>query len=145
MSIMDRCVGPREQVLNIPVACWWYGSSKPSSLPSIDAWLKYTASMAVLGEKFKRVPWATQPSWVVESRALFLISSSICPMLLMTRERLLYTDHVRYVWSMVKHRSSVENVWRIDRVSLAECILIWIVATLRYDNHLSRVSLHVAN
>jgi hypothetical protein len=37
-----------------------YGLSKPSSMPSIDAWLKPTASMAGLGEKLWWVPWTTQ-------------------------------------------------------------------------------------
>jgi hypothetical protein len=39
MSVKDRWVGPREQVLNIPITCWCYGPSKPSSLPSIVVWL----------------------------------------------------------------------------------------------------------
>jgi hypothetical protein len=28
VSVKNQCVGPYEQVLNIPIACWWYGSSK---------------------------------------------------------------------------------------------------------------------
>jgi hypothetical protein len=46
----------------------------------------------------------------------FLGSSSIRPALLMTRERLLYADHVRYVWSRVIHGPSVESGWRVGRV-----------------------------
>jgi hypothetical protein len=34
----------------------------------------------------------------------------ICPTLLMTHERLLYADHVRYVWLRVIRGSSVECV-----------------------------------
>jgi hypothetical protein len=75
-SIKDRGVGTREQVLNVPIACWWYGSDKPSSLPSTGAWLKHTVSMAVLGEKLRRIPWTTQPGWEVESGALFVRSSA---------------------------------------------------------------------
>jgi hypothetical protein len=37
-----------------------YEPSKPSSLPSIDVWLKPTASLAGLGEKLRRVPRTTQ-------------------------------------------------------------------------------------
>jgi hypothetical protein len=66
-----------------------YGPSKPNSLPSIDAWLKPTASLAGLGEKLRWVPWTTQQDWEVGSGALFLGSSSIHPMLLTTYERLL--------------------------------------------------------
>jgi hypothetical protein len=41
MSVLvkDRWVDPREQVLNVPIACWWYGPSKPSSRPSTEGWL----------------------------------------------------------------------------------------------------------
>jgi hypothetical protein len=49
-------------------------------------------------------------------RSTFFGSSSIRPMLLMTYERLLYVDHVRYVWLMVIHRSSMEYMWRVSRV-----------------------------
>jgi hypothetical protein len=38
-----------------------YGPSKYSSLPSTDAWLKPTASLAGLGEKLRWVSWTTQP------------------------------------------------------------------------------------
>jgi hypothetical protein len=81
-----------------------YRTSKPISLPSIDVWLKPTASLAQLGEKLRWVPRTTQLGWEVESGALFLESSSIRPMLLMTCERLLYVDHVRYVWSRAIRR-----------------------------------------
>jgi hypothetical protein len=38
------------------------------------------------------------------------------PTLLMTQKRLLYADHVRYVWSKAIHGPSVESVWRVGRV-----------------------------
>jgi hypothetical protein len=50
--------------------------SKSGSLPLIGAWLKRTASMAVLREKLRRVPWTTQPGGEVESGALFRGSSA---------------------------------------------------------------------
>jgi hypothetical protein len=75
VSVKDRGVGTHEQVLNVPIACRWYGPSKPSSLLSTDVWLKRTASMAVLGKKMRRVLRTTQPGWEVESGALFLRSS----------------------------------------------------------------------
>jgi hypothetical protein len=80
VSIKDWGVGTLEQVLNIPIACRWYGPSKPGSMPSTSVWLKRTASMTVLGEKLRRVPWTTQPSWEVEPEALFLgTSASVQP------------------------------------------------------------------
>jgi hypothetical protein len=39
VSVKDRSVGPREQVLNVLIAYWCYGPSKPSSRSLIDAWL----------------------------------------------------------------------------------------------------------
>jgi hypothetical protein len=71
VSIKDRGVGTREQVLNVLIACRCYGPGKPSSRSSTDVWLKPTASVAVLGEKARWVPWATQPGLEVESGALF--------------------------------------------------------------------------
>jgi hypothetical protein len=44
-------LAPCEQVLNVPITCWWYGPSKLSSLSSTDAWLKSIASLVGLGEK----------------------------------------------------------------------------------------------
>jgi hypothetical protein len=79
---------PHVQVLNVPIACWWYVSGKPSSLSSTDAWVKSITSMAMLGEKFRWVPRATQLGWEVELVAPFLESSSIHLTLSMTRERL---------------------------------------------------------
>jgi hypothetical protein len=110
----------------VPVSKFWtyrshagvYGPSKPSSLSSTDVWLKPTTSLVGLGEKLRWVPRTTQPSWEVVSGALFLESSSISPTLLMTHKRLLYMDHVRYVWSRAIHGLSVECVWRIGRVFL---------------------------
>jgi hypothetical protein len=37
--VKDRSIGPRDQVLNISIAYWCYGPSKPSIQPLIDAWL----------------------------------------------------------------------------------------------------------
>jgi hypothetical protein len=43
VSVKDRWVGPREQVLNVPIACQCYGPSKPSSLPSKESGFTPTA------------------------------------------------------------------------------------------------------
>jgi hypothetical protein len=51
VSVKDRWVGPREQVLNVPIACRCYEPDKPSSLPSIEGGFTPTALMAGSGEK----------------------------------------------------------------------------------------------
>jgi hypothetical protein len=37
----------------------------------------------------------------------------IHPTLLMTHERLLYADHVRYIWLRVERGPSMESVWHV--------------------------------
>jgi hypothetical protein len=51
VSVKDRWVGPREQVLNVPIACRRYGPDKPSSMSSIEGVFTPTTSIAILGEK----------------------------------------------------------------------------------------------
>jgi hypothetical protein len=51
VSVKDRWVDPREQVLNVPIACLCYGPGKPSSWLSTEAYLFPTTSLAVVGEK----------------------------------------------------------------------------------------------
>jgi hypothetical protein len=53
VSVKDQWVGPREQVLNVPIACGVYGPIKSSSLLSIGAWRKRNALVVVLGEKLR--------------------------------------------------------------------------------------------
>jgi hypothetical protein len=48
----------------------------------------------------------------------------IYPTMLTTSERLLYADHVRYVWSMAIHAPRVKSVWRVDQVSPSGCTSI---------------------
>jgi hypothetical protein len=63
MSVKDQWVGPHKQVLNVPIVCWWYGPSKPSSWPSIDEWFFPTVSMVVLGEKLGTDLRISQSTW----------------------------------------------------------------------------------
>jgi hypothetical protein len=60
----------------------------------------------------------------VIGNSFFSGSSGIRPNLLVTHERLLYVDHVRYVWSETIRRLSVGCVWCIGRVSLVGCTSI---------------------
>jgi hypothetical protein len=39
VSVKDRCVGPREQVLNIHIAYQRYGPGEPSNRPLTEGWL----------------------------------------------------------------------------------------------------------
>jgi hypothetical protein len=51
VSVKDRWVGPREQVLNVSITCRRYGPGMPNSRLSIEACLFPTALLAVMGEK----------------------------------------------------------------------------------------------
>jgi hypothetical protein len=51
MSVNNRWVGPCEQVLNVPIACRWYRTGKPSSLSSTKGGPTPTSSMTALREK----------------------------------------------------------------------------------------------
>jgi hypothetical protein len=51
-----------------------------------------------------------------EGESTFSREQCIRPTLLMTYERLLYVNHVRYVWSRVICGPSMESVCRISRV-----------------------------
>jgi hypothetical protein len=94
-----------------------YGPNKTSSLSSIEAWLKPTASLAVRGEKLGRDPQIGQSAcWRCSREFLFLGSSGIHPNLSLTCERLLYTDYVRYIWPGTIRGPSMENVWCVGRV-----------------------------
>jgi hypothetical protein len=51
VSVKDRWVGLREQVLKVPITCWRYVLGKPSSRLSTETCLFPTTSLAVMGEK----------------------------------------------------------------------------------------------
>jgi hypothetical protein len=117
VSIKDRWVGLCEQVLNILITCWYYEPSKPISMSLINAGLKPTASMTVREEKLGGVLWIGQPvCWRYSQESLFLRSSVICLNLLVTYERLLYANYVRYVWSRTIRGPSMKNMWRVGQV-----------------------------
>jgi hypothetical protein len=90
-----------------------YEPSKPSSLPSTDAWLKPTTSLTGLGEKLRRVLRTTQPGYEVESGALFLRSSSIRPTLLTTYKRLPRME--------TAHRERTSGVHRLEWKAYVSC------------------------
>jgi hypothetical protein len=51
VSVKDHSVGPREQVLNVQIAYWWYEPCKPSTRPLIDAWLYPHSFIGWLGRE----------------------------------------------------------------------------------------------
>jgi hypothetical protein len=72
MSIQGRLVGPREQVLNVPITCWWHGPCKTSSSSSTEAWLKLTALLVGLREKLGTDPQIGRPAcWGLCQEPLF--------------------------------------------------------------------------
>jgi hypothetical protein len=125
VSVKDWWVAPRQQVLNVPIAYRSYGPGKPSSLLLTEAWLKPTTSWLRVGEKLDGVPKIGQPVCRGYSQEfLFLESTGIYPNLLVTRERLLCIDRMRYVWSRTIRGLSVGCVWCVGQVSPTRCTSI---------------------
>jgi hypothetical protein len=58
--IKDRWIGPREQVLNVPIACWYIGSISLVAGRQQKVGFTPTASMVGLGEKLGMDPWIGQ-------------------------------------------------------------------------------------
>jgi hypothetical protein len=136
VSVKNRRVGPREQVLNVLIAYWWYEPSKASSLASTCAWLKRTASMVVLGEKLRHVPWTTQPGWEVESGALFLGSSTfVQPCWWLTKGCYMWTT-----WDTYGRGAYADWAWKACGMLVGffptGCTSIRIVVTLGYEYRL---------
>jgi hypothetical protein len=102
-----------------------YGSSKPNSLPSTDAWLCPHCFNGWLGREtvYRPADRSADVLWIM-SGALFLGSSGPAQLCWWLRKRLLYVDHMRYVWSSV-------TCW-LD-FSTTGCISIRIDANLRYE------------
>jgi hypothetical protein len=117
VSVKNRWVDPREQVLNVPITCWCYGPSKPSSWLSIEASLFPTASLVIVGEKLSTDPQIKQSSSCELCREPFFSGGSesvqICWRL---HEILLCVDRVRYVWSGTIRGLSVGCVWHVGWV-----------------------------
>jgi hypothetical protein len=93
-----------------------YEPSKPSSLPSTDVWLCLHCFIGWLGREIRNghTDRSAGVLWIA-SGALFLGSSGPDQLCWWLRERLLYVDHVRYIWSRVIRGPSMESVWRVGR------------------------------
>jgi hypothetical protein len=137
VSVKNRWIGHREQVLNIPIAYRWYESCKASSWISTEGWLCPHCFMGWLGREtwYGPVDRLAIVIWIV-SRALFLGNIGSAQLCWWLYERLLCNDCVRYVWSRTIRRLSVGCVWCVSRVSPVWCTSIRIVATLGYEYRL---------
>jgi hypothetical protein len=89
--------------------------------------------MVVLEEKLDMDPWISQPVCCVLCQEPFFGSSCSVHRCSRLRERLLYVDRVRYVWSGTIRGLSMGCVWRVGRVFPAGCTSIRIAATVEYE------------
>jgi hypothetical protein len=137
VSIKDRWVGPHEQVLNVSIACWWYGLSKPSYLSLIEAWFKPTASLVGVREKLDTDPWIGQPTcWRLCREPFF--SGAVGSV--QTCWWLAKGCYVLTAWDT--YGMGPYAIWAWDacdalvEFSLAGCTSIWITTTLGYEYRL---------
>jgi hypothetical protein len=141
VSFKDRWVGPREQVLNVSIACRWYGSGKASSLLVIDVYL------------FPLFYWlAREKNWVrtrgsVNRCAVNCVGSPfsweqwLCPTLSMTHERLPRTGTAcrkrmqTYMDWRGKHTCCVDQGFPLQSVHWFKSPWPSNMSTLVYDSH----------
>jgi hypothetical protein len=125
---------PRHQVLNVPIACWWYWLGKLSSwLPT--EWLYPHYFNGCLGRETGYGPIDRPASvlWIV-SGALFSQEQWLCPSLLMTSQKVAtYGEcpqeaYTRHMWIGVRN----VHVMLVG-LSPVGCTSIRITATLGYE------------
>jgi hypothetical protein len=137
VSIKDWWVGPHEQVLNVPIACWWHVPSKPSSSLSTEVWLKITASFVGLWEKLGTDPQIDRPTcWRLCREPFFsgaVGSIQICRQLVKDCYALTTWDiyglgpYTDWAWDACDVLVEFSPTW---------CTSIRIVATLGYEYRL---------
>jgi hypothetical protein len=116
VSIKDLWVDPREQVLNVLIACRWSGSGKPSSLVSTDVWLSLLLHWLARERNWVWTCGSDKRHIVDCVRSSFSREQWLCPTLSMTHKRLLYVDHIRYIWPRAIRGSSVESMCRVGQI-----------------------------
>jgi hypothetical protein len=87
VSVKDRWVGPREQVLNVPIAYQCYGPSKPSSLPSIESGFTPTAQWLAQERNWVRTCGSDGRRAIDCVGSPFSREMWLCSSLLMTAQR----------------------------------------------------------
>jgi hypothetical protein len=134
MSVKDRWVDPHEQVFNIPITCWWYESSKPSNLISIEGGFTPSASMAGSREKLGMDPWIGRPSYCGLYREPFF---SGVVTLYIAFDDFTKGYYALTMWDTYGLRTYANWAWDACGVlvgfSPAGCTSIWITATLGYE------------
>jgi hypothetical protein len=117
VSVKDRWVDAPRASIECTNRMLVYGPNEPSSLLSTGAWLNPIVSLNVRGEKLGGDPQISQSvCWGCNRESLFLRSSVIGPNLSVTHKRLLYMDHVRYIWPRDICRPSIKSGWRVGRI-----------------------------
>jgi hypothetical protein len=137
---------PREQVLNVPIACRWYGPDKPNSLLSTKICLFSTASLAVVGEKLNTDPWIRRPSSCGLCRKPFFLGAVD---LYKSVKDFATGCYVLTAWDTYDLGPYVDWAWDACGVSVGfspvGCTSIRIIATLRYEKPLVHDSLHLVS
>jgi hypothetical protein len=135
--VKGQWIGPREQVLNVPMTCWWYGLSKPNSLSSTEGGFTPTTSMAGSGEKLGMDPWISQPSCCGLCWEPFFSGTVALSIVVDNFMKGYYTWTM---WDTYGQWPYVDWTWKVCgvlvRFSPAGCTLIRIPVTLRYDYRL---------
>jgi hypothetical protein len=119
-----------------PVSKYWMYRShagEPCSMLSPDVWLSPLLYWLARERNLVQTHRSVSRRAMDCVRSPFSQEKWLCPTLLMIHERLLYVDHVRYIWSKAIHGPSMESVWRVGRVFPCRYTLIRIAATLRYE------------
>jgi hypothetical protein len=116
-----------------------YGPSKSSNLSSTESGFTPHCFNVWLGREIGYEPMnrSAVVLWIV-SGALFLGSSGSVHCCWRWLKRLLYVDHVGYVWSWIICGLSMESVWRVGRVFSCRVYIdsdchdsqIWVTACL---------------
>jgi hypothetical protein len=132
--VKDRWVGPCEHVLSVPIACWWYGPGKPSSLLSTEGGFTPIASMAGSGEKLGTDPQISQLSCCGLCREPFF---SWAMTLSIVVDDFMKSCYAMTMWDTYGLRPYADWAWDacgiLVRFSPAGCTSIRIIATLKYE------------
>jgi hypothetical protein len=132
-----RWVGPREEVLNIPIAYWCYGPSKPSRLLATEVGFTPTALMVGLGEKLDTDLWIGQPSCYGLGWEPFFLRGVALSIVVDDFMKDCYTQTMRDTYGLGPY---TDHAWKacgmLVRFSPTRCISVWIAVTLGYEYRL---------
>jgi hypothetical protein len=132
VSVKDRCVGPREQVLNVSITCWYMGSV------SIVAccWQICSFLHCFYGCEGERNWMGTHRS--ISQRASDVVVNSFFSRVVMSNS---VDDFMKFcytwtMWDIYGRWSYTDWAWKacvvLVKIFPAGCTLIRIIATLRY-------------